>query len=76
MKFLNNNTRYFSLYKPESTADISELASFLKDLTVHTVDPVMAKELDAPLWLEEIMSTIKTIHNSKAPGPDGFSINF
>ncbi|CAI5643337.1 unnamed protein product [Oreochromis niloticus] len=41
-----------------------------------TVDPVIAVQLDAPFRLDEIVHAIKAKHNSKAPGPDGFSVEF
>lgn len=36
----------------------------------------MAEHLDAPFQLGEIINAIKTMYNGKAPGPDGFSIEF
>lgn len=51
------------------------MAYFLKDLTVPTVDPTVAEQLDAPLKLEEVMYAIKTMHNGKASAPDRFQLN-
>ena len=37
---------------------------------------ITANELDAPLNVEEIKSSIKAMQNSKSPGPDGFPVEF
>ena len=41
------------------------------------INPDVAKELDLPdLTVEEINHTIKSMQNNKAPGPDGFPVEF
>lgn len=49
---------------------------FLANLGIPTIDPDQAKELDAPLSLGELKFSIKAMQSNKAPGPDGFPIEF
>ena len=67
---------YSSLYKSESSPDTSEMTSFLDSLNFPLIDPDAAKKLDSPLTAEEIIFAMKNMQNNKAPGPDGFPIEF
>ena len=67
---------YFSLYESESSSDTTEMTSFLQNLDIPKVDPITANELDVPLNVEEIKSSIKAMQNNKSPGPDGFPVEF
>ena len=52
------------------------MTSFLQNLDIPKVDPITANELDVPLNVEEIKSSIKAMQNNKSPGPDGFPVEF
>lgn len=49
---------------------------FLDNLENPTIDCDRVKELDAPLSLEELLLSIKAMQSNKAPGPDGFTVEF
>ncbi len=40
------------------------------------IDSDAVNGLDAPLAVEEIILALKSMQNNKAPGPDGFSVDF
>ena len=67
---------YFSLYESESSSDTTEMTSFIQNLDIPKVDPTTANELDAPLNLEVIKSTIKAMQNNKTPVPMDSQLNF
>lgn len=67
---------YSSLYESESPPDPAEMTSFFENLSAPTVDPDVADGLDAPFSLQEIAAAIKSIQSNKAPGPDGFGVEF
>ena len=69
-------TFYSSLYDSESPSDTADMTSFLQSLETPEVDHVTAGGLDAPLSLEEVVFSIKAMQSNKAPGPDGFSVEF
>lgn len=37
---------------------------------------MLLKELDLPLTMEEIVAATKSMQSNKAPGPDGFPVEF
>lgn len=49
---------------------------FLQNLSNPVVDTNTARQLDSPLSLEEVSNAIKAMQSNKAPGPDGFPIEF
>lgn len=67
---------YFSLYRSEFPTDTTEMNEFLANLQIPTIKPDQEKELDTPLSLEELKSSIKAMQSNKAPGPDGLPIEF
>lgn len=67
---------YSSLYKSEFPVDTTKMNQFLANLENPTIDSDRAKELDAPLSLEELCFAITAMQSNKAPGPDGFPIEF
>lgn len=67
---------YSSLYKSESPSDTTKMNSFLDSLNFPMINPDVAKELDSPFTVEEITLATKSMQNNKAPGPDGFPVEF
>lgn len=67
---------YSLLYNSECPTDTTDMTLFLENLEMPTLDPGAIEELDSPLSIEEIMISIKSMQNNKAPGPDGFSVEF
>uniref|UniRef100_A0A3Q3ENM7 Reverse transcriptase domain-containing protein n=1 Tax=Kryptolebias marmoratus TaxID=37003 RepID=A0A3Q3ENM7_KRYMA len=67
---------YSLLFKSESPADSSEMNQFLDGLKFPVITPDVAEELDAPLTREEIVAAMKSMQSNKAPGPDGFPVEF
>lgn len=65
---------YFSLYSSEAPTDPTEMHSFLDELNFPTVNPEAARNLYSPLT--EIVTAIINMHSNKAPGPDGFPVDF
>uniref|UniRef100_A0AAR2KLP1 Reverse transcriptase domain-containing protein n=1 Tax=Pygocentrus nattereri TaxID=42514 RepID=A0AAR2KLP1_PYGNA len=67
---------YSSLYKSEFPIDSTRMDNFLDGLSIPVVDVDIAKQLDSPLSLEEVLNAIKAMQSNKAPGPGGFPIEF
>uniref|UniRef100_A0AAR2KU71 Reverse transcriptase domain-containing protein n=1 Tax=Pygocentrus nattereri TaxID=42514 RepID=A0AAR2KU71_PYGNA len=67
---------YSDLDKSESLSDDSVMSAFFNELEFPTVDHALAQELESPLTLDEIRAAIKTMQTNKAPGPDGFPLEF
>lgn len=49
---------------------------FSDDLQIPTTEPDCIKELDAPLSLEKLKTSIQSMQSNKAPGPDRLPIEF
>lgn len=67
---------YSSLYASEVVYDPSKLDSFFQGITLPRISESFMEELEEPLSLEEIRSALYNMQNSKAPGPDGFTVEF
>lgn len=67
---------YSNLYQSEPPVDASAMAKFLDDVPIPTIDPNTRQSLDQPLCLDEITSCLKLMQSGKAPGPDGFPVDF
>lgn len=67
---------YSTLYKSEFPTNTTKMNQFLDNLENPTIDCDRVKELDAPLSLEELLLSIKAMQSNKAPGPDGFTVEF
>ena len=57
-------------------SDPAETNSFLDSLNFPVINSDVAKELDSPLTLVEITCAMKSMLNNKAPGPDGYRVEF
>ncbi|KAI5628117.1 hypothetical protein C0J50_8261, partial [Silurus asotus] len=67
---------YSALYKSECLTDSKRLGDFLQGVDFPVVDTVSVKDLDSPLSLDEVRASIKAMQSNKAPGPDGFPVEF
>uniref|UniRef100_A0A669DA51 Reverse transcriptase domain-containing protein n=1 Tax=Oreochromis niloticus TaxID=8128 RepID=A0A669DA51_ORENI len=75
---INDSFREFyeKLYKSECAQASEEQDIFLDQLQFQTLTENTKQELDRRLTIEEISQAIKSINSGKAPGPDGFLIEF
>ena len=67
---------YFDLYNSESLKDSSLFVNFFDKIRVPTLSDGQKEQLDQPLSLEEVAFAISAMQNGKAPGPDGFPMDF
>ncbi len=69
--------KYYSyLYSSEFPQDDSFMSTFLNNVNLPTVKIDQKNNLDKPLQLKEIEDSIKAMQSGKAPGPDGFPVEF
>ena len=75
---INNNFAqyYTNLYKSEAPSDKYVMNTFLDNFGFPVIDDTTRNSLDIPLRLEEVTATLKLMQNGKAPGPDGFPVDF
>lgn len=52
------------------------MVRFMKELNSPKVDPSSVRDRDARLTIDEIGCLIRALQTNKAPGPDGFSVEF
>ena len=57
-------------------SDTTNMTQFLEELTIPSVPPEVADDLDSPLTLDEVMQSTRSMQSGKAPGPDGFPPEF
>lgn len=69
-------TFYSSLYQSDFPSDTTTMDQFFNSLTIPTIEPTAANELDLPLELNEVVEAIKLMQSHKAPGPDGYPTEF
>ena len=67
---------YSTLYTSGAAADSTEMHSFLDGLNFPAATPVDIERLDSPLNVSEIVTAISEMQSNKAPGPDGFPVEF
>lgn len=65
---------YSSLYSSEYTNDLAFFESFFSKLNLPTVS--IGPELGDSIRQQEVMEAIVAMQSGKAPGPDGFPIEF
>ena len=67
---------YSQLYSSESPDDGAHLSQFFAKLDMPRISLEDRQLLDSPLQLSEITAAIRSMHNGKSPGPDGFPVEF
>lgn len=67
---------YSSLYTSQPPSDVSLMESFFHNLNIPTINTLTEETLDLPLRLDEITTCIGLMQCNKAPGPDGFPLDF
>ena len=69
-------TFYSKLYTSEPPIDNTNIEHFFDSLDISNIDTLTRDSLDDPLSLEEITGSLRKMQNNKAPGPDGFPVDF
>lgn len=67
---------YKSLYSSESPSDLTDMEAFLQDLDFPNLSTDAIDQLDSPLTMQELTLALQNMQNNKAPGPDGFPVEF
>lgn len=67
---------YSQLYTSESSGNDSLFDSFFAKFDLPTIDDQSACDLERPFCKEEFLTAIASVQCGKAPGPDGFPIEF
>lgn len=67
---------YETLYKTEHGIENTKAKTFLSSLSLPKLDPDDKNCLDANISEREVLEAMKSLQNNKAPGPDGFPIEF
>lgn len=77
-RVINDQFKYFysTLYQSEVGSNSSEIYSFLDSLDLPKLSPDAQSPLEQPLSIEEITNAIKLSQTGRAPGPDGFPMEF
>ena len=74
------NSRFKEYYKALYSSEVNPtpecLERFFSKINLPTISTVDREELDKPISQGEILASIKKMASGKAPGDDGFSINF
>ena len=75
---INNEFKLFysSLYTSEVIHNPSRLESFFQSMDLPQISESFMEQLEVPLSLEETRSALYSMQNAKAPGPDGFTVEF
>lgn len=77
MTSLNNSILpYSTLYQSEVGSNSSEIYSLFDSPDLPKLPSDAVSSLEQPLSLEEIASAIKLSQTGRAPGPDGFPMEF
>lgn len=75
---INNEFKVFysSLYTSEVVHNPSRLACFFQSIDLLQISESFMEQLEGPLSSEETRSALYSMQNAKAPGPDGFTVEF
>uniref|UniRef100_A0A1A8UJ98 Reverse transcriptase domain-containing protein n=1 Tax=Nothobranchius furzeri TaxID=105023 RepID=A0A1A8UJ98_NOTFU len=75
---INNTFRdfYQTLYSPQINPSDNEINEFLDRITLPKLSDSQVTVLDSPLTSAELQEALKSMTNRKAPGPDGFPVEF
>lgn len=69
-------TFYSLLYRSEFPTDKAKMNEFLYNLSNPVIDTNIARQLDSSFSVEEVLKAITAMQSNKAPGPDGFPMEF
>ena len=69
-------TFYKQLYTSEGNFSDEECDSFIRDLEIPTLKDEDRDNLEGPLTYDECRKSLETFQNDKAPGEDGFTVEF
>ena len=69
-------TFYKKLYTSEGNFSDEECDSFNRDLEIPTLKDEDRDNLEGPLTYDECRKALETFQNDKAPGEDGFTVEF
>ena len=67
---------YSQLYVSESMVDTTQVESFFSKLPIPQVSNENKAMLEEPFSIEELNNSFTCMQSSKAPGPDGFTLEF
>merc|ERR1711895_250856 len=67
---------YTNLYRSEAPPDDTVMNEFLDSVDFPSIGDAAKRALDAPVSVDEVRASLKLMQNGKAPGPDGFPIDF
>ncbi|CAJ0966466.1 unnamed protein product [Ranitomeya imitator] len=67
---------YKSLYKSGSGLGVPECTDYLSDIAFPLLSPTQQAFMEAEFTLEEVEQAIMDMATGKAPGPDGFPVEF
>uniref|UniRef100_A0A8B9GWD5 Reverse transcriptase domain-containing protein n=1 Tax=Astyanax mexicanus TaxID=7994 RepID=A0A8B9GWD5_ASTMX len=67
---------YSNLYTSEIPSDRTDMDVFLNSLQTPSINEELKNDLDLPLEQTEIINAIHALQKGKAPGPDGYPIEF
>ena len=67
---------YSNLYTSEPPPTDLNMNNFFDSIEIPTIDRATRLSLNQPITVEEILSSIREMNNSKTPGPDGLPSEF
>lgn len=67
---------YSKLYTSEAPSDDIDMQNFFTNLNAPVISPAHKAELELHFRLTEILNAISAMQSGKAPGPDGYPIEF
>ena len=67
---------YANVYRSQGNLDLQAFDNFFENLNLPKLSLDSADMLDKDITLEEITQVISSFPNNKAPGPDGFNVEF
>ena len=60
----------------ELSSEPADMHTFLDELQFPSVNPELVTQLDSALTIQELNLASQSMQNNKAPGPDGFPVEF
>uniref|UniRef100_A0A8C7ZH32 Reverse transcriptase domain-containing protein n=1 Tax=Oryzias sinensis TaxID=183150 RepID=A0A8C7ZH32_9TELE len=73
------NTEFKMFYKDLYSSEVEDanlVNNFFEDLSIPLISQKNKTELENSVTLEEVKQAIKDLQSSKAPGPDGYTVEF